>query len=66
MSNVKLKLVVILLMILNVIYYALSEVYIHDGEVFEGFVYGLITSFLSLAFGVVIGSALKINLTKRG
>lgn len=51
--------VVMLLMILNVAYWAFSEVYIHNGDVYEGIIYGVITSILSLAFGVFLGNALR-------
>ena len=51
--------VVILLMILNVVYWALSEVYIHNGEILEGIIYGVLTSALSLGFGFLLGHTLR-------
>ena len=51
--------VVILLIILNIAYWAFSEVYIHNGQVLEGIIYGVITSALSLGFGCLLGHALK-------
>jgi hypothetical protein len=51
--------VVIWLMILNVVYWVFSEVYIHNGGILDGVIYGVIASFLSLGLGFLIGHALK-------
>ncbi len=55
--------VVILLMIINVIYWCFSEVYIHDGSIITGAIYGVIASFLSLAFGALIAYEIKRSKT---